>query len=73
MAVICKECAVKKQIPREALPPVRVRKAPCDFCGDDKEAGGRNYDIPDHQVPGHRTNLDTIAEREEMEARGSSS
>lgn len=72
MAVICADCCRRKQISR---PPVRVRKAPCDFCGGYDELGqrqgGKNYDIPDSQIPGHRTNLDTIAEREEMQNGGS--
>jgi hypothetical protein len=53
-----------------SLPPVRVRNAPCDFCGSISEAGGRNYDVPDNLIPGNPKELNEIAQREQMEAQG---
>lgn len=63
MAVICRECGKAKEI---SLPPVRTRRAPCDFCGSEREAGGRNYDYPDNLIPGNPRDPNVIAEREEQ-------
>lgn len=52
-------------MPATGLPPVRVMKAPCELCGNQTEAGGRNYNIPNMQLPSHPTNADVQAEREE--------
>lgn len=64
MATVCRGCATKF-MPPTALPPVRVMKAPCELCGNATEAGGRNYNIPNMQLPSHPTNADVQAEREE--------
>lgn len=62
MAVICRSCGQKKGI---SLPPVRTRTAPCDFCGNDIEMAGKNYDYPDSLMPGHPMEPNEVAEREE--------
>lgn len=67
MAVICRGCAMNKSMPKESLPPVRTRKAPCDICGGQNEdPRGLNYSVPDALMPGDPTNPDVVAEREEM-------
>ncbi len=63
MAVICRACGQNKQI---TLPPVRTRRAPCDFCGKQDEAPkGMNYDYPDRLIPGNSNEPNAVAEREE--------
>ena len=62
MATICRRCARDRDL---SLPPVRIRMAPCDFCGSQSEAGGRNYDYPDMLIPGNPNEPNTRAEREE--------
>lgn len=45
-------------------PAVRVVTAPCQFCGDVKEAGGKNYSYPDSLIPGNAHDPNTEAAKE---------
>jgi hypothetical protein len=66
MAVMCRACLTSREI---SLPPVRTRRAPCDFCGstDDIPVGrsaGMNFDIPEMQIPGNRLDPNEVAAKE---------
>lgn len=65
--IICKRCALNRGFPPESLPPVRTSNRKCESCGssDDPTQRGRNYDIANVNVPGHKDDPNRQAELEE--------